>query len=260
MFSLEKCLVTVNLSFNFGRTPLANCSTRDNDEHREAEAVADASHPRQGGGKPSRFTIGPSGGERGYAAITGRQPWGIAFYVNGILIPELVLKRGETYNFIVETGDDVENPAEYHPIYLSTDPGGGYAQKNATERAKINVIYGIENGEPVKSATGTLCEWKASSERGPDLYDTFEAYKSASLQQACTQPKRSGLFKFAPTNDTPNTIYYQCYQHRFLGWKIRVVNDWDEVDGGAGVAFQMSAALTLCIAAVTLSLVSSSSS
>lgn len=39
--------------------------------------------------------MGPVGGpQRGYQALTGRQGWGKAWYINGLLIPELVLKRG----------------------------------------------------------------------------------------------------------------------------------------------------------------------
>lgn len=39
--------------------------------------------------------IGPVGGQKkGYAGITGRQGWGIAWYINGLLVPELVLQRG----------------------------------------------------------------------------------------------------------------------------------------------------------------------
>lgn len=71
---------------------------------------------------------------------TGRQPWGIVYYVNGRLIPEIVLKRGEEYHFIIETGDDETNTAEYHPVYISTDPDGGYTQKNSSEKA-VRVKY-----------------------------------------------------------------------------------------------------------------------
>ncbi|GLJ59612.1 hypothetical protein SUGI_1515860 [Cryptomeria japonica] len=32
------------------------------------------------------------------------------------------------------------------------------------------------------------------------------------------------MLKFAPDASTPDLIYYQCYTHRFMGWRIRVVN------------------------------------
>lgn len=39
----------------------------------------------------STFTarIGPTGGKRGYTPITGQPSWGIAWYLNDLLIPEV---------------------------------------------------------------------------------------------------------------------------------------------------------------------------
>lgn len=55
--------------------------------------------------------IGPTGGKRGYTKITGLPSWGIAWYLNDLLIPELTVERGQTYTFIVEGGNDSTNPA-----------------------------------------------------------------------------------------------------------------------------------------------------
>lgn len=46
-------------------------------------------------------TLGPAGGKRGYAGITGHVSNGLAWYMNGLLIPELWLRRGLTYSFKV---------------------------------------------------------------------------------------------------------------------------------------------------------------
>ncbi len=81
-----------------------------------------------------RARIGPTGGKRGYTAITGctfsttvifkhfffykialvsvsvmvGQPsWGIAWYINDLLIPEIYVERGETYTFLVEGGTEL---------------------------------------------------------------------------------------------------------------------------------------------------------
>lgn len=61
-------------------------------------------------------------GKRGYEAQTGSPSWGIAWYLNDQLIPELHVERGETYTFVVEGGDKSTNPAKYHPFYI-TDSG-----------------------------------------------------------------------------------------------------------------------------------------
>lgn len=55
--------------------------------------------------------IGPTGGKRGYTAITGQPSWGIAWYINDLLIPELTVERGQTYTFVVEGGEDSTQPA-----------------------------------------------------------------------------------------------------------------------------------------------------
>lgn len=46
-------------------------------------------------------TLGASGGKRGYSGITGHVSNGLAWYINGLMIPELWLRRGLTYSFKV---------------------------------------------------------------------------------------------------------------------------------------------------------------
>ena len=53
-----------------------------------------------------RARIGPTGGKRGYTPITGHPSWGIAWWINDLLIPEIWVERGQTYTFMVEGGDD----------------------------------------------------------------------------------------------------------------------------------------------------------
>ncbi|GBN20328.1 Protein Skeletor, isoforms B/C [Araneus ventricosus] len=75
-----------------------------------------------------RAQIGPTGGDKGYTAITGSQSWGIAWWINGQLIPELTVRRGVNYTFIVEGGNNPSNPASYHPLYITNNPEGGGGQ------------------------------------------------------------------------------------------------------------------------------------
>lgn len=42
----------------------------------------------------------------------GHPSWGIAWYINDQLIPEIYVERGKTYTFLVEGGDDRTNPAK----------------------------------------------------------------------------------------------------------------------------------------------------
>lgn len=72
--------------------------------------------------------IGPTGGKRGYTPITGIPSWGIAWYLNDELIPELYVERGETYTFIVEGGNNPQQAARYHPFYITDSNEGGIGQ------------------------------------------------------------------------------------------------------------------------------------
>ncbi|KAJ8879027.1 hypothetical protein PR048_019633 [Dryococelus australis] len=66
----------------------------------------------------------------------GHVGWGISWYINGLLIPEINVVRGKTYTFVVEGGVDPDTPARYHPFYITDDPVGGYEHKTPEERAK----------------------------------------------------------------------------------------------------------------------------
>lgn len=67
--------------------------------------------------------------------LAGHVGWGISWYINGLLIPEINVVRGKTYTFVVEGGLDPETPARYHPFYITDDPVGGYEHKTPEERA-----------------------------------------------------------------------------------------------------------------------------
>ena len=135
------------------------------------------------------FQIGPTGGDNGYSAITGHVGWGIAWYINGLLIPEIYVVRGKTYTFVVEGGDDKEFPAGYHPFYITDDPEGGYEFKSERERRRSRVFAGVEQtrfGGAVPSATGRLCEWKEDEKQPANFFTSFGAYQR-SLSLFCQE-------------------------------------------------------------------------
>lgn len=214
---------------NFGRKPMANCRPVEGVEEKDLQGWP---APSISGENTKTFTItlGPPGGKRGYESITGRASWGYAFYVNGLLIPEIYLARGETYDFIINTGDNENVPSDYHPVYFATDPDGGYVGKDPVEKQQIRVLAGINaSGKPKPNFVGSRCEFVTSNEAPPEEYSTFMDYKKDNLKQKCVQPKRSGRFKFSPNRNTPSLFYYQCWQHKYFGWKIHVVDNWSEV-------------------------------
>ncbi|XP_063233288.1 protein Skeletor, isoforms D/E-like [Bacillus rossius redtenbacheri] len=172
--------------------------------------------------------MGPTGGKHGYPAITGHVGWGISWYINGLLIPEIDVVRGKTYTFVVEGGLDPEVPARYHPFYITDDPVGGYEHKTPEERAEVQVFAGVRQTRrgPIPTGTGRLCNWTPDQQQPPaDEFASFGAYQRT-LSLECDEGE-PGVVQWTPDRDTPDTVYYQCYTHRYLGWKINVLDSCD---------------------------------
>ncbi|CAH0597568.1 unnamed protein product [Chrysodeixis includens] len=173
--------------------------------------------------------MGPTGGKQGYSAITGHVGWGISWYINGLLIPEINVIRGRKYTFVVEGGSDPDVPARYHPFYITNDPVGGYFHKTEEEKEGVHIYAGVRrsrNGELSPTGVGRLCNWTPDN-NGPDAdeFPSFGAYQR-SLTLVCEEGN-PGVVTWVPDRNTPDTVYYQCYTHRHLGWKINVLDDCD---------------------------------
>jgi len=93
------------------------------------------------------------------------------FVVNGVQGGALVLVRGKTYTFDIETG-------VMHDFYLATK-GVGWGASTLTEGVKGNFTY-------------------------------------------------KGIVTFTPTAATPDTVYYACRNHKYMGGEIHVVNRGEE--------------------------------
>ncbi len=55
--------------------------------------------------------------------------------MDGVLIPELVVERNQTYTFIVEGGNDPADVGNYHPFYITDSIQGGRLRNTPEERA-----------------------------------------------------------------------------------------------------------------------------
>ncbi|KAM3958654.1 DM13 and DOMON_DOH domain-containing protein skeletor isoform 2-T2 [Aphomia sociella] len=176
--------------------------------------------------------MGPTGGKQGYSAITGHVGWGLSWYINGLLIPEINVVRGKKYTFVVEGGSDPEVPARYHPFYITNDPVGGYLHKSDKEKEGVEIYAGVRrtrSGELQPIGVGRTCNWTPDI-NGPeaDEYPSFGAYQR-SLTLECEQGN-PGIVTWTPDRRTPDTVYYQCFTHRHLGWKINVLDECDAAD------------------------------
>lgn len=172
--------------------------------------------------------MGPTGGKHGYPAITGHVGWGISWYINGLLIPEINVVRGKKYTFVVEGGENADTPARYHPFYITDDPVGGYQHKTPEEKAKVKIFAGAQRQRGVYRPTGVgrLCNWVPDQNQPlADEFSSFGAYQRT-LTLECDHGE-PGFVEWVPDEDTPDTVYYQCFTHRYLGWKINVHDSCD---------------------------------
>ncbi|KAM8703020.1 hypothetical protein ACLKA7_005376 [Drosophila subpalustris] len=206
------------------------------------------------GERKFRAVIGPTGGKRGYTAITGGASWGIAWYINDLLIPEITVERGLTYEFVIEGGNDPTQPARYHPLYITDSPEGGLGQKTGLEARKQTAYAGVdydEDGNPTPTAAGRYCEWEHRTVDRSAEIATFEEYKST-LVFKC-EDGEPGYMNWTVPMDAPDLLYYQCFTHNNLGWKINVV---DAGASGAIDDLQLGRNhLVLCIVLTVVSLV-----
>jgi len=228
-------------SLNFGREVTDNCTPLVGAGGGETELAEPFERPVLGQGDnvvEFEAHIGLSGGPRGYLAISGgRTAWGISWYLNGYIVPELELRRGTTYRFLVNGGDDPAIGSVYHPLYITDSIAGGYAGLTAEERkqetvfAGLNILTETEQGvtEFEPTAIGPICSYTA----GPDTMAAFENLSDydiyfATLDSSCADDvsitSAAGVLEFTPDENTPDLLYYQCVTHQNLGWKINIVD------------------------------------
>ena len=183
-------------------------------------------------------SIGNTGGRQGYEAITGRVGWGIAWYLNGLLIPEVYVLRGTTVTFLVNGGEDPTDSALYHPFYITNSSEGGInvlaeAGGYITETVLAGLDYNSITQTVSDLTVGPYCEWTETQGNGNN-FNTFEDYKDT-LQYSCSSSVASGSFEWTPDVATSNLVYYQCATHRLLGWKIHVVDSLSTCRELAGI-------------------------
>jgi hypothetical protein len=175
---------------------------------------------------------------QGYSAITNSVSWGIAWYLNDLLIPVVEMRRGTTYRFRISGGNTPNSNSEYHPMYLTTSSSGGYVQMTPSERAQQTVLAGINVTQ--RDSDGNVLGFDSPLQAPICLYQvtdaTFNLPKTGTtyqdyyntLDRSCASnssiTNAAAILEFTPTVNTPNVIYYQCVTHRNLGWKINVLD------------------------------------
>uniref|UniRef100_A0A1B0CEY4 Protein to be involved in spindle matrix formation n=1 Tax=Lutzomyia longipalpis TaxID=7200 RepID=A0A1B0CEY4_LUTLO len=122
-------------------------------------------------------------------------------------------------------GDEPAQPARYHPLYICDSSEGGYGQLSSAEQQRQKVYAGVETdaeGYKFPTGVGRYCEWKHKTVDKSAESESFEDYMKT-LRLECEDGK-PGYLNWTVEMDTPDLVYYQCYTHKNLGWKIHVVD------------------------------------
>ncbi|XP_057340960.1 protein Skeletor, isoforms B/C [Microplitis mediator] len=183
-------------------------------------------------------TIGPSGGKKGYQGMTGHTSMGYVWYINGLMAPELYLRRGLTYSFRVYGGNNPHSPNFYHPLIITDEPHGGYDRLSDVAQSKVRVLAGVEftrRGRPRPTAVGPLCVSK-HGDRDRRLDDDFKSFQkfNRTLIHTC-ESGDGGVLEVTPNSSWPDTVYYNSFTHANMGSKIHVVDAYIRVSSSNAV-------------------------
>lgn len=179
-------------------------------------------------------TLGPTGGWKGYKGITKHVSNSLAWYINGYLAPELYLRRGLTYSFKVRGGNNPHSPEFYHPMVITDEPNGGYNRLSDSKQSEIRVLAGVEysrRGRPKPTAAGPLCISKHPSSLDRRLDDSFMTFWkfNKSLTSEC-DGNDGAILEITPNSSWPDTVYYNSFTQRNMGWKIHIVDSYVKVN------------------------------
>jgi len=174
--------------------------------------------------------LGPGGGRRGYSGKTGLPASNLVWYIEGLMVPEIYLRRGLKYSFKVEGGSNPRSPEFYHPFMITDEPVGGYDRLSDAQRKKVRVLAGVEftrRGLSRPTAAGHLCMWKHRQDndrRRDDEFNSFERFRN-SLTHEC-EDGEPAILEVTPNVTWPNIVYYHSYTTPYMGWKIHVVDNF----------------------------------
>jgi len=175
--------------------------------------------------------LGPAGGKRGFSGKTGLPSSSLVWFIEGLMVPELYLRRGLTYTFKVEGGSNPRSAEFYHPFIITDEPVGGYVRLSEKQRSKIRVLAGVKFTRRTiplpENNAGRLCKWEHSDQgdrRRDDEFNTFQRFRN-NLNLQCEEGE-AALLKVTPSVEWPDVVYYHSYTTPYMGWKINIVDNF----------------------------------
>ena len=205
------------IKMKFGRTPWYNCRklvcSHDCKKFKGSQLILLHS-------TKLLVVIVPSGFDQGYSSITGQPNWGnVAFSINDHFMPEIVVRRGQTYTFVVSGGHD-------HPLYITSSKTGGWLQKSIQQRSMETIYAGFNStGQPIQGSRIHRINHVLGIDASSCILVSEAQYTDlmlTSLAASSHSGGEPGVFNWTPDQDTPDVVYYQCAQHPNHGWRIVV--------------------------------------
>ncbi|CAH0554460.1 unnamed protein product [Brassicogethes aeneus] len=195
--------------------------------------------------------IGPSGGKRAYQAITKHTTAGVSWYINGLMAPELWLRRGLTYGFRVFGGNNPHSAEYYHPLIITDDPYGGFDKLTEEQQSKIRVLAGVEYTRrgPRATVTGPLCVSSHKPTEDRRLDDTFLNFKKLNRTLITTcESGDPGILEITPNSSWPDTVYYNSFTQSNMGWKIHIVDTYSQRNEAPQIFITLNVISTILLA------------
>ena len=92
------------------------------------------------------------------SSVTGMPSNGLAWYINGLLIPEIWMKRGFTYAIRIYGGNNPHSAEYYNPLIITDEPHGGVERLSEAAQRRIRVLAGVQyslRGQPRPTSGGS---------------------------------------------------------------------------------------------------------
>ena len=123
---------------------------------------------------------------------TGLPSGSLAWYVEGFLAPVIYLRRGLTYTFKVEGGNNPRSAEFYHPFIITDEPVGGYYRSSQCLRVGLSSppCSGCRRSRGQRSEC-----WRGSSSPGdtsPTLWTTWAGTESVMARMVTAESVMTG--------------------------------------------------------------------
>ena len=127
-----------------------------------------------------------------FSGQTGLPSGSLAWYVEGFLAPVIYLRRGLTYTFKVEGGNNPRSAEFYHPFIITDEPVGGYYRSSQCLRVGLSSppCSGCRRSRGQRSEC-----WRGSSSPGdtsPTLWTTWAGTGIVMARMVTTESVMTG--------------------------------------------------------------------